>query len=466
MTKVKTLNRSNLVGEWKLDGNWNDSSGNGYNWTVSNVTYVSTDRGYQSQAGRFTASNAQVSLNNNALFASSNFSLFAWVKPTSSSYWAAQYVFFAQSGWYQLVYVRFSNGSWISKLNFITGTGANYSDTGADLYGIPTSAISVDQWHLVWFTQNGTTINQYLDGQLYSSYTSTGAFATFNGSPNVKIGAYTGGAEPLADIQDVRIYNTAIDQNEIQSLYLEWLRRLSGSSLTPLIDWLVAYWDFNGDVTQDVVGWYTLTNNWAVALWTDRLWGLRAADFTSTNTSKKLNRDWDNLWIDTTASNSFNVWVNQYTDWWNGNTVFFLGSLTGKWHFAIIYDKNTWSWGTNKLLFWRNRNGVWSDIAYYTTTLSTGTWYMLSLVYNGSTIYWYINGQQVVSTSSSWAGSSNDYWNVFNIWCWWWNWFGDYYLDSWLVSDMTIFKWKALSDSEILALYNLSSQRYLIPLLY
>lgn len=51
-----------LVGEWLLNGNANDSSGNGNNGTASNVTWTTTDAGPQAQNGSFNGSNSIVTV--------------------------------------------------------------------------------------------------------------------------------------------------------------------------------------------------------------------------------------------------------------------------------------------------------------------------------------------------------------------------------------------------------------------
>lgn len=60
--KFNVPNRSGLVLELLGDGNWNDTSGNGFNGTPTNVTYATTDRGYQSQTGVFNGTNARVNV--------------------------------------------------------------------------------------------------------------------------------------------------------------------------------------------------------------------------------------------------------------------------------------------------------------------------------------------------------------------------------------------------------------------
>lgn len=58
MADTIILDDSALVGEWKLDGNANDTSGNGYDGTPLNVVYTKTDRDYQSQCGVFNGSSS------------------------------------------------------------------------------------------------------------------------------------------------------------------------------------------------------------------------------------------------------------------------------------------------------------------------------------------------------------------------------------------------------------------------
>ena len=107
-------------------------------------------------------------------------------------------------------------------------------------------------------------------------------------------------------IQGVRTYNRVLTPQEIQSLYMEGLRKLGGAGLAPLTDGLVAYYDFNGDA-NDIIG----GNNGTVTgttLTTDRFGnGNRAYGFNGT-TDKIVSTGNAGFSGDAVMSASF--WVN------------------------------------------------------------------------------------------------------------------------------------------------------------
>jgi len=57
--------------------------------------------------------------------------------------------------------------------------------------------------------------------------------------------------------------------------------------------------------------------------------------------------------------------------------------------------------GNNKLSLWRNQNGTWTEIGSYPTTINNGTWYLLKLDMNGSTIRGYLNGVERINVTDT-----------------------------------------------------------------
>jgi concanavalin A-like lectin/glucanase superfamily protein len=123
-----------------------------------------------------------------------------------------------------------------------------------------------------------------------------------------------------------------------------------------------------------------------------------AADFSTNNTSSYLYTTSDlginggivsiSAWVNVTTqpSNTFVAAVHQFS---NGSS-------------HVDYD--FWyvdSGGTKTLEFVRDRNGIASDFASVTTTLTTNTWYNLVLTYDGTDIRGYINNTLVAGPASS-----------------------------------------------------------------
>ena len=81
-------------------------------------------------------------------------------------------------------------------------------------------------------------------------------------SINVFASSYVG------DLQEMGVFNRVLSPDEIRDWYLEGLRALGGSSLSGLMDGVVAYYDFRGDA-NDIISGYDGTVNGAT-LTTDR----------------------------------------------------------------------------------------------------------------------------------------------------------------------------------------------------
>lgn len=221
------ITRNWLIGEWLLDWNADDTSWNWLNWTAHNIIWADTNFGNQEKSGNFSATNSYITdLGNNSLWSTTSPSFFAWIKPTIGSLTKPKYrwVYFASSWWHQLVYVRISDYGWQSYLNFITWVWNGFSDWASDDKWIPIWEFTPWQWYNIWFTQNGRTINIYLNWELYTTYESTWNFAVFNWTFYSNIGGcwWMPWYEWDWNIQGIRIYNRALSNTEIQALYNEW----------------------------------------------------------------------------------------------------------------------------------------------------------------------------------------------------------------------------------------------------
>jgi hypothetical protein len=111
------------------------------------------------------------------------------------------------SGWYfQSQYDK-------KGVSFGFGNGSDWNNgTGSDV------VLADDVWHFVTGTYDGTQVKFYIDGNLESSKITTGQIAT-NNRP-INIGHWGAGERYFKGIIDeVRIYNRALSDAEIQALY-------------------------------------------------------------------------------------------------------------------------------------------------------------------------------------------------------------------------------------------------------
>lgn len=214
-------------------------------------------------------------------------------------------------------------------------------------------------------------------------------------------------------------------------------------ALTDNLRW---YWKCDSNWNDSTANWYNLTVDWAtLTTWS----GGKIAecyDYDGSNDRLYLA---NNLWIDWNSPVSMSAWIKVDWDGWSWHMVIHLSTTTGNNFFCIMYDKNTWSWGTNKLIFARNRDYIASDWSYYTITLNTSLWYHVVLTYDWTTLLWYVNGSQVTTRSSTGSGSISDSWNYFTIW----RYDKNAQRFDWKIDEVWVWD-KTLSTSEISELYN------------
>jgi len=246
--------RDGLVGEWKLDGNLLDTSGNGNDGTFFGGTpnYVA---GRVGSCVEFDGVDDYVNCGNDTSldFANDSFSISTWVKILGSN---NEQVVISKGaiggtpGW--ALYARRDN----HYIEFLT---IDESIVGAYRYfsgGF--TQINDGAWHhLVLVFDRTSNEKLYIDGVLFSSANIvTGIFDSV--SPlNIgrRVGIYISGS-----IDEVRLYNRALTPTEVDTLYRTQLPKFTSQSevIAPefdevVTDGLVAYYELNGN-TKDSIG--------------------------------------------------------------------------------------------------------------------------------------------------------------------------------------------------------------------
>ena len=423
--RIRLPRRDGLVGEWLLNGNTKDTSGNGNNWTPTNVTYSKTDRGYQTYAGNFNGSNSKVDVSN-SLWLTNNFTVMTWAQTRQN--WDTDWVLWSQYN---------------SILLFAWNVGAYYYDGSWDRSVSGNTIVSDSNLHFIVWTKSSTEWQKiYLDwkldwtnptynSNLSTSYTSLpwiGYFRTFNANYN------------NWKQQSVRVFNRVLSADEIRDWYLEGLRALGGSSLSGLMDGLVAYYDFRWDA-NDIVGWYNGTVTWAT-LTTDRFWNTNWAYSFSWNNSDSISKTWVALPL---TNYSIHVWINTASipSWSDFGEILWLFNSSSQYVFwLMIYQ---WKYYTLQWVWWAN----W--VVNPSSPLpTTWTWELLSVIWWWTSITIYRNWVQIW-TWWNWTFSAT----VDNVRVWLWKYVGK-------IGELTILN-RAHSADEVKAVYELSKQYKLLP---
>jgi hypothetical protein len=201
-----------LVAYYPFNGNANDESGNGYNGTVNGPT-LTTDRfGNPNSAYSFDGINNYIGLaNTSALnFTSGGFALAAWVN-------------FSQNNSDNLIIAKHNcgiiSGYFLGAGNFGGPSNVFNFYVSSDSRLRTTETYNDGKWHLVVGVYDGSTQYLYVDGVLKVSQAKT--YVNTN-TANITIGSGTNCGYFAGSIDEVRIYNRALSEAEIQEIYFQY----------------------------------------------------------------------------------------------------------------------------------------------------------------------------------------------------------------------------------------------------
>ena len=214
---------------YKLNGNANDSSGNGYNGTASNITYAA---GRFGNAASFTgvSNGSFINLGNSSIFSPATqgaLTFSCWIKTSSgnSGYIASKVNDISASPTYEWAIEHLSNGTLT-----LVAYNAQASVVASSINNNAT--IDDGSWHnVVAVIVNGTSTTLYIDGLSATSTSWTGSAATSSAAA-VFLGAVgksdatppvqPGAAQHYGGLMDqVRFYNSALSAANVISLYNE-----------------------------------------------------------------------------------------------------------------------------------------------------------------------------------------------------------------------------------------------------
>ncbi len=197
-----------LVGYWKFDNNFNDSSGNNNNGTQSGGVYFTT--GKQAQAGSFDGSDDYVSVLNSANLNPSMITIIMWLQPTNYGDLPSNYREPLRKENSYHVSLNTSGDAW--------NIGIKDPGDGAHQVVFPQNDIPLNTWTHLALTFNGSTLIIYRDAATHATLSWTGNIGS--SSNNLYIGEYGGLSRWYSGfIDELRIYNRALSATEIKALY-------------------------------------------------------------------------------------------------------------------------------------------------------------------------------------------------------------------------------------------------------
>lgn len=221
VNKSGTMLAQGLVGYWKMDeASWNgttgeviDASGDGNNGTSANG--ATTGAGKYGNGGGFDGIDdfVNVGTGSDLNISSNSITVSAWVKANSIGSNSVGIVSKGKTG------VTPQQGYALGTLS--TGTKMRFYPMGPQSdYVEATSTISTGQWVHYLGTYDGSNIKMYINGQLDASAPSSASMITSDGP--LVIGRWYGNYDGYyfnGAIDEVRIYNRALSEGEVRSLY-------------------------------------------------------------------------------------------------------------------------------------------------------------------------------------------------------------------------------------------------------
>lgn len=201
-----------LVGWWPFNGNVLDCSGNSNNGTINGAT-LTTDRfGFENSAFSFNGSSDFISIPDaTSLDLVNNFTIAAWFNPSST-----------QDDQGIIGKGRAIGGTGCALLHRVmspngTGVVAMSNSSSAEVY-IANSQFSINTWHHILSTYDGSSLKLYVNGQLIDETSTT--ILLENSIANLFIGKELDDYRYFnGKIDDVGIWNRPLNQVEVLQLY-------------------------------------------------------------------------------------------------------------------------------------------------------------------------------------------------------------------------------------------------------
>ncbi len=389
LAKTIIKDNTNLKVYFKFEGDATDSSGSGNNGTASGITY-NTSYGKFAQGASFViASKSNIATANIASSANQSFSVGFWVYLTvdigTSDY--VGYVSHATNGaggW--TIGIEGSAGG-TNQIHFWTNTGGYLKST----------TLTKDTWHHVVCTYDGTTKRIYLDGAHSTSAAGSYSAVTLP----ITLGRFWTDADQFYGtyyMDDCFFLNgTALTPDAIKELYEG---RYVGE-LWPQTG-LVGLWHLNGNSTDFSGG----NNHGTDTAITYSLANGKLGQGAGFNGSSSKITIPDSNALDLTTNHTINLWLKFTALPTSGAIQNILCKYdSGGTYGAGGYDINVVESSGN--IITRYFPYPASNIVQFTRTYSLNTYYMLTVSYDNSYLYIYLNGSLMSTTACTGAFTAN-----------------------------------------------------------
>ncbi len=364
-----------LVGHWKFDGDAKDATPFANNGTVTAATLTTDKKAQTNRAYSFDGSTAYMSMGSaSSLNTGTTISVSAWFYPTSNAVYqpiVSKVPAGFATGW------EMANSSGVYRVTLRNST-----------LNIQTTAVSLNQWHLITFTYDGTTLTLYADGVSVGSTTGS---ATPDSAANFMVATRAADISNKfsGSIDDVRMYNRAISATEVAALYKQYDAVLSlGDGQRNLVAW----YKLDGNAKDASPRALNATVSGTAALTTDRKAKANSA-YIFDGTSSCINRSAGGG-LSITGAVSVGAWIYPTG---TGTTQSIVRSGTGTdLTYQISYN------GTSKLLTFAWYDGAFKSLNTASNTVLLNTWSHVLVTRDASNnVIMYVNGTQSTTGSAT-----------------------------------------------------------------
>ncbi|OHA29641.1 MAG: hypothetical protein A3B08_03430 [Candidatus Taylorbacteria bacterium RIFCSPLOWO2_01_FULL_43_44] len=435
-----------LVGYWSFDGNtlYNnvaDLSGSGNHGLLQPVTATSSMKvaGKLGQALKFNGSSTYLEHGDVLDIGLSNWSVAVWVKTADKTT--------SYTGIVQKADSSADDGRWALVLN--NQKAQAVFDTGSSNVVTSNTSISDGKWHYIVSTWNRTgKMTLYVDGSSDGTPVDISSAAAFNAITNksLRVGSYTLSGSANASnffnglIDDVRIYNRALNPSEIKALYNMGQATINKTPVNRLNQGLVGYWTFDGKDTATNIKDVSGNGNHGLLQPTNATSSMKVAG--KIGQGLKFNGSTQSVAavskVDVTDAMTLTYWIRN-----DKNAESYIGNM--RWNGVSGYAMTL----NNGIFYWGNGTSqqAWSSGA----TSGLGKWNHIVITLDANRITSYKNGAYVNSVAKSISGNvgSGGYTLKLGMDAS----PGSYYLKGTL-DDVRIYN-RALSASEVKSLYNM-----------
>jgi len=206
-----------LVAYYPFNGNANDESGNENHGAVHGAILTIDRFGNPDAAYHFDGVDDHINCGHSPLLDVNHHTIAAWIRIDISS-GHRRIVSKVDPHVHEAIDLGINPDNRL-RTNFATGSEKNHELLGSEV-------LENDRWYFVAVTYDGTKVALYVDGKVDSTFPRSGTVRT-NGV-DLAIGRHGGYPYPDEDdywfsgsIDEVRIYNRALSDTEIQALYNE-----------------------------------------------------------------------------------------------------------------------------------------------------------------------------------------------------------------------------------------------------